>query len=265
VHLSVLDPPQRPDRSPGDAAAGPRTLLISELLCESVDLHAGERVLDVPCGSGNAALGAARRFCRAVGVDAPAPLERVRRRAQAEGLEVAVAEGDACGLPFPDGCFDAVLSAADAMPAPGPDAAAELLRVCRPGGRIGLVAWTPDGYLGRLSAAVGRQLPVPPDGRAPALWGTEQRLRELFGPGVAITAPRRSFLWRFPSAEHQVAYLGAFHRPTAGALLALGPDRAPALKAELLELAGRFDVSEDETLVLQLDYLEAVVRKPLWR
>ena len=266
MHLSVLEQPQRPDRSAGDAAAGSRALLISELLCESVDLHAGERVLDVPCGSGNAALGAARRFCRAVGVDAPEPLERVRRRAEAEGLEVAVAEGDASELPFPDGCFDAVLSAADAMSAPGPDgAAAELLRVCRPGGRIGLVAWTPDGYLGRLSAAVGRQLPAPPDVEAPAPWGTEQRLRELFGAEVAITAPRRSFLWRFPSAEHQVAYLGAFSAPTAGALLALGPDRVLALKAELLELAGRFDVSEDETLVLQLDYLEAVVRKPLWR
>ena len=266
MHLSVLDQPQRSDRSAGDAAAGSRTLLISELLCESVDLHAGERVLDVPCGSGSAALAAARRFCRATGLDAPEPLERVRRRAEVEGLEVAVAEGDPGELPFPDGCFDAVLSAGDAMPAPGPDgAAAELLRVCRPGGRIGLVAWTPDGYVGQLSAALGRHLPAPADGEAPALWGTQQRLDELFGPQVAITAPRRSFLWRFPSAEHQVAYLGTFHDPTAEALLALGPDRALALKAELLELAGRFDVSDDETLVLQLDYLEAVVRKPRWR
>jgi SAM-dependent methyltransferase len=253
VHLSVLEQP-RPVRSPGDAAIGSRTLLISELLCESADLHAGERVLEVPCGS--AALGAARRFCRAVAVDAPEPLQGVQRRAQAEGLEVAVTEGDPGELPFPDGCFDAVLSAGDTLSAPLPAAAAELLRVCRPGGRIGLVAWTPDGYLGRLSAALGRQLP--------ALWGTERRLRELFGPEVAITAPRRSFLWRFPSAGHQVAYLGAFHHPTAEALLALGPDRAPALTAELLELARRFDVSEDETLVLQLDYLEAVVRKPMW-
>ena len=266
MHLTVLDHPQQSDRSPGDAAAGSRTLLISELLCESADLHAGERVLDVPCGSGNAALAAARRFCRAVGVDAPEPLERVRRRARAEGLEVAAAEGDAGELTFPDGCFDAVLSAGDAMSAPGPDgAAAELLRVCRPGGRIGLVVWTPDGYLGRLSAALGLHLPASAGREAVALWGTEQRLRELFGPEVGITAPRRSFLWRFPSAEHQVAYVGAFHDPTAAALLALGPDRAPALKAELLELAGRFNVSEDETLVLRLDYLEAIVRKPLWR
>ena len=278
MHRSVLEQPRRPGRSPGDAAIGSRTLLISELLCESVDLHAGERVLDMPCGSGSAALAAARRFCRAVAVDAPEPLQAVRRRAEAEGLEVAVAEGDPAELPVPDGCFDAVLSAGDTMSAPGPDAtAAELLRACRPGGRIGLVAWTPDGYPGRLSAALGRQLPIhrgtplgfpgplpAADRRPPAPWGSRQRLRELFGPEVAITAPRRSFRWHFPSAEHQVAYLAAFHHPTAQALLAAGPDRAAALEAELLELARRFDVSEDETLVLQLDYLEAVVRKPLW-
>ena len=264
---SLLEQPQRSCRSPGEAAAGSRTLLISELLCESVDLHAGERVLDVPCGSGSAALAAARRFCRAVGVDAPGPLELARRRAQAEGLEVAFKAGHTGALPVPDGTFDAVLSAGDAMSAPvvvPGRAAAELLRACRPGGRIGLVAWTPDGYLGRLAAAVGRHLPAPADGAAPVPWGTEPRLRQLFGPEVAITAPRRSFLWRFPSAEHQVAYLGAFHDPTAAALRALGPDRATALRAELLELAGRFDVSEDETLVLQLDYLEAVVRRPRW-
>jgi SAM-dependent methyltransferase len=266
VHLSVLDQPQRADRCPGDAAAGSRTLLIGELLCESVDLHAGERVLDVPCGSGSAALAADRPAEAAGGVDALEPLERARRRALAEGLEAAFVEGDAGDLPVPDGSFDVVLSAGDAMSAPGPDgAAAELLRVCRPGGRIGLVAWTPDGYVGQLADALGRHLPAPADGGTPALWGTRQRLRELFGPEVAITAPRRSFLWRFPSAEHQVAYFGAFHDPTAEALAALGPDRALALKAELLELAGRFDVSEDETLVLRLDYLEAVVRAPLWR
>jgi SAM-dependent methyltransferase len=204
----------------GDAAIGTRTLLIGELLCESVDLHAGERVLDVPCGSGSAALAAARRFCRVVGVDVPERLGPARRRAQAEGLEVAFLEG----------------------------------KVERPGGRIGMVAWTPDGYVGELFAAIGRHLP----------WGTKERLCELLGPEVAITAPRRSFLWRFPSAEHQVAFLASFHDPTAEALQALEPDRADALKVELLEVARRFDVSEDDTLVLRLDYLEAVVRKPVW-
>ena len=264
MRLSVIEQPRRPSRPVGGAAAS-RTVLTSELLCESIDLHAGERVLDVPCGSGSAALAAARRFCRAVGVDASEPLEQARRRAEAEGLEVAFLEGDAHDLPFPDGAFDVVLSAGDAMSAPDRVAAAgELLRVCRPGGRIGMVSWAPDGYIGQLLAAIGRHLPAPAVLEAPAPKGAQERLRELFGAEVAITAPRRSFLWRFPSAEHQVAYVGSFHAPTVKALGALAPDRAGALRAELLGLARRFDVSEDDTLVLRLDYLEAVVRKPAW-
>jgi SAM-dependent methyltransferase len=266
VRTSPTRQPCQPGRPLGDPAAiGSRTLLIGELLCESVDLQAGERVLDVPCGSGNAALAAARRFCRAVGVDVPELLGPARRRAEAEGLEVAFLEGDAWDLPFPDGSFEAVLSVGDAMSAPGHgDAAGELLRVCRPGGRIGMVAWTPDGYVGELFAAIGRHLRAPAELEAPLPCGTGERLRELFGPEVAITAPRRSFLWRFPSAEHQVEFLASFHDPTAMAMQALGPGQAGALKAELLVLARRFDVSEGDSLVLRLDYLEAVARKPVW-
>jgi SAM-dependent methyltransferase len=239
VRPSPTTQPGQPGRSLGDAAAiGSRTLLISELLCESVDLHAGERVLNVPCGSGNAALAAARRFCRVVGVD---------------------------DLPFPDGSFEAVLSVCDATSTPGHGGTAgELLRVCRPGGRIGVVGWTPDGYIGELFATIGRHLRAPADLEEPMSWGTRERLRELFGPEVAVTAPRCSFLWRFPSAEHQVEFFASFHDPTATALRALGPGRAGALKAELLDLARRFDVSEGDSMVLRLDYLEAVVRKPGW-
>jgi SAM-dependent methyltransferase len=265
VRPSPTTQPGQPGRSLGDAAAiGSRTLLISELLCESVDLHAGERVLNVPCGSGNAALAAARRFCRVVGVDGPELLEPARRRVEVEGLEVAFLEGDADDLPFPDGSFEAVLSVCDATSTPGHGGTAgELLRVCRPGGRIGVVGWTP-GYIGELFATIGRHLRAPADLEEPMSWGTRERLRELFGPEVAITAPRCSFRWRFPSAEHQVEFFASFHDPTATALRALGPGRAGALKAELLDLARRFDVSEDDSMVLRLDYLEAVVRKPGW-
>jgi SAM-dependent methyltransferase len=268
MDIATIKQRQQAAWASGDyAAVGVRLLLTAELLCESVDLRAGERVLDVACGSGNAALAAARRCCRVVGVDGrPALLERARRRAQAEGLEATFLDGDADGLPFPDGAFDVVLSAGADLLIPDPldHTAGELLRVCRPGGRIGMVVWSPGGYVGELFAAIGRQLPVMADGTAPTVPGTRERLRELFGPEVAITAPRRSFLWRFPSAEHQVEYFGSFHDPTVKALEALGPDRAGALKAELLEVARRFDVSEDETLVLRLDYLEAVVGKPVW-
>jgi SAM-dependent methyltransferase len=267
VDPTAVEEPQQAAWASGDAAAvGSRTLVTSELLCESVDLHAGERVLDVACGSGNAALAAARRFCRVVGVDgAPAPLERARQRAEAEGLEVTFLEGDADDLPFPDGSFEVVLSAGGARFTPdGKRAAGELLRVCRPGGRIGMVNWTPDSYAGELFAAIGRHLPPPAGLEPPVQWGSRERLRELFGPEVAIAAPRRNLLWRFPSAEHQVEFFATFYGPVVTALRALGPDRAAALKAEMLDLAWRFDVADDDTLVLRLDYLEVVVRKPVW-
>ena len=139
---------------------------------------------------------------------------------------------------------------------------AELLRVCRPGGRIGMVNWVPDGYVGELFRAIGRYLPPPPGVRPPVLWGTEQRLRELFGPEADISAPRRTFRWRFPSAEHQVEFFATFYGPTTKALAALEADRAAGLKADMLEAARRFDVSDDDTMVLQMDYLEAIIKKP---
>jgi SAM-dependent methyltransferase len=263
MDLATVKQRQQAAWASGDfAAVGACILLTAERLCEAVDLRAGERVLDVACGSGNAALAAARRFCQVTGIDyVPALLARARQRAHAEGLEASFQEADAEDLPFPDGAFDVVLSTCGAMFAPDQErAAAELARVCRPGGRIGMVNWTPDSYVGELFRAIGRQLPPPPGVRPPVLWGTEERLRELFGPEVAISAPRRSLLWRFPSAEHQVAFMASFYGPTVKALEALGPDRAADLKADMLAIARRYDISDDATLVLRLDYLEVVVR-----
>jgi SAM-dependent methyltransferase len=265
MDLATVKQRQQAAWASGDyAAVGARLYLTSELLCEAVDLRAGQRVLDVACGSGNAALAAARRFCPVVGVDyVPALLERARRRAEAEGLEATFQDGDAEALPFPDDSFDVVLSACGAMFAPDQEqTAAELLRVCRPGGRIGMVNWVPDGYVGELFRTIGRYLPPPPGLRPPVLWGSQERLAELFGPQVTISAPRRSFLWRFPSAEHQAGFFASFYGPTNKALAALGADRAADLKADMVKVARRFDVSDDDTLVLRQDYLEAVIDKP---
>jgi SAM-dependent methyltransferase len=266
VELSAVKQPQRSTSSAGAyAAVGSRILLTSELLCESVDLHAGERVLDVGCGSGNAALAAARRFCRVVGVDGdPDLLERARRRAEVEGLEVTFLEGEAEDLPFPDGSFEAVLSAGEDLP--GRDlrhSAAELLRVCRPGGRIGMVHWAP----GATSASCSR----------PSAGTGCRRASRRLSRGAARSGCGRCSGPPWPSPPRGAACCGASPRPSTRwcsspastarptrALQALGPDRAGALKAELLEVARRFDVSEDDTLVLQLDYLEVVVRKPVW-
>jgi SAM-dependent methyltransferase len=246
------------------AAVGSRFPLIAELLCEAVDLRAGERVLDVACGNGNASLAAARRFCQVTGVDyVPALLERARERAKAEGLEATFQEADAEDLPFADASFDVVLSTCGAMFAPDQEqTASELLRVCRPGGRIGMINWTPDGYVGELFRTIGRYLPPPPGLRPPVLWGSPERLRELFGPDVTISAPHRSLLWRWPSAEHQADFFATFYGPTNKALAALGTDRAADLKADMVEVARSFDVSDDDTLVLRQDYLEAVIHKP---
>jgi SAM-dependent methyltransferase len=246
------------------AAVGTRLLPTAELLAEAVDLRAGERVLDVACGNGNAALAAARRFCHVTGVDyVPALLERARARAEAEGLDVSFEEGDAEALPYPDGSFDVVLSTCGAMFAPDQErTAAELLRVCRPGGRIGMVNWTPDSYVGELFRTIGRYVPPPPGLRPPVQWGDEARLRELFGPAVTIAAPRETFRWRFSSAEHQADFFATFYGPTNRAIAAQDPDRAAALRAEMVDVAKRFDVSDDDTLVLAMDYLQAVIHKP---
>jgi SAM-dependent methyltransferase len=266
MDIATVKQRQQANWASGDnAPVGTRLLLTAELLCEAVDLRAGERVLDVACGHGNAALAASRRFCQVTGIDyVPALLDRARQRAQAEGLEATFQEGDAEDLPFPDASFDVVLSACGAMFAPDQEqTASELLRVCRPGGRIGMVNWTPDSYVGELFQAIGRHLPPPPGVRPPVLWGSEERLHELFGPGVSISAPRRSFLWRFPSAEHQVEFFASFYGPTVKTLAALEGDRAAVLRADMLAAARRFDVSEDgDTLVLRMDYLEAVIHKP---
>jgi SAM-dependent methyltransferase len=247
------------------SAVGSRLLPTAELLCEAVDLRAGERVLDVACGNGNAALAAARRFCQVAGVDyVPALLERARLRARAEGLEASFHEGDAEALPFPDDSFDVVLSTCGAMFAPDQEqTAAEMLRVCRPGGRIGMVNWTPDSYVAELFRAIGRYLPPPAGLQPPVRWGDEERLRELFGPEVTIVAPRRSFLWRFPSPEYQADFFASFYGPAHKALAALEEDRAAALKAEMVETVRRFNVADDATLVLRMDYLQPVIQTPV--
>ena len=258
MDIATIKQRQQAAWASGDyAAVGTRLLLTAELLCEAVDLRAGERVLDVACGNGNAALAASRRFCQVTGIDyVPALLDRARRRAAAEGLEATFQEADAEDLPFPDASFDVVLSTCGAMFAPDQErTAGELLRVCRPGGRIGMVNWVPDGYVGSLFRTIGRYLPPPPGVRPPVQWGSEERLRELFGPEVTISAPR-------PSPEHQAEYFATFYGPTSKALAALSTDQAAALKADMVEVARSFDVSDDDTLVMRQDYLEAVIHKP---
>jgi SAM-dependent methyltransferase len=260
--LKAIKGKQQQTWASGDFAVVATTLpIVSELLCEAVDLHAGERVLDVATGSGNTAIAAARRFCAVSGVDyVPSLLERARERAAAERLEIDFREGDAEAIPALDATFDVVLSTYGSMFAPDQEQAArELLRVCRPGGRIGMVNWTPEGFIGEMFRTTGRHVPPPAGLKPPVLWGTEARLRELFDGGVtSLSLTRRMYIFRYTSAEHWLDTFRTYYGPTLKAFEALDLAGQQALAADLLDLAHRHNRATDGTLAVPAEYAEVV-------
>lgn len=261
--LAALKAKQQVAWSAGDYAVIGTTLqIVGETLCEALDLRAGSRVLDVAAGNGNATLAAARRWCDVVSTDyVPALLERGKARASAEGLLVEFRQADAESLPFRDREFDAALSTFGVMFTPDQErAAAELARVCKPGGRIGLASWTPASFIGELFKVIGRYLPPPAGVKAPSLWGTEARLRELFGArAAAIRAERRNFVFRYRSPQHWLDTFRTYYGPTHKAFAALDGEKQVSLAADMLELAWRFNLSSDGTMVVPAEYLEAVI------
>jgi ubiquinone/menaquinone biosynthesis C-methylase UbiE len=249
--------------SSGDYAVVGTTLqIVGEELCEALDLRGGQRVLDVAAGNGNATLAAARRWCNVVSTDyVGALLERGRMRANADGLSVEFREADAEALPFDDASFDAVLSTYGVMFTPNQDrAAAELIRVCKHGGKIGLANWTPDGFIGQLFKTLGKHLPPPAGARSPALWGTEARIKEMFGPSAShIRAERRNFVFRYRSPEHFVEIFKTYYGPVLKAFAALDATKQDALKQDMLALIKSTNRSGDSTMVVPSEYLEIIV------
>lgn len=246
----------------GDYAIIGTTLqLVGERLCEAVDIRAGEQVLDVAAGNGNATLAAARQFAQVTSTDyVPALLARAKERAAAERLSITFQEADVEALPFPDASFDLVLSSFGVMFAPHQEqAAAEMSRVLRKGGRIGLANWTPDGFIGQLFKTIGRHVPPPAGLRSPALWGTEERLKELF-PGHRLTVSKRMFNFRYRSPQHWLETFRSYYGPTHRAFAALEADKQAALQADILELL-RQSNREAGSLVVPSEYVEAVVTK----
>ncbi|HET9493340.1 MAG TPA: methyltransferase domain-containing protein [Chloroflexia bacterium] len=238
--------------------------MVGELLCEAVDLHPGKKVLDVATGSCNTALAAARRFCTVTGVDyVPALVERARTRAECERLDVDFRVGDAEALDFPDGSFDVVLSTFGVMFAPNQEkAAGELLRVCRPGGKIGLSNWTPDGFLGELFALNASYVTPPPGVKPATLWGTEQRLQELLGGGVSsLEVKRREWVFRYPSVEEWIEHWRRYFGPTYRAFAAQDDAGKEALARDMAELANRHNRSGDGSMVVPGYYLEVVATR----
>ncbi|SFC40048.1 Methyltransferase domain-containing protein [Bosea sp. CRIB-10] len=253
--------------SSGDYAVVGTTLqIVGERLCEALDLRGGQAVLDVAAGNGNASLAAARRWCDVTSTDYVATLlERGRERAVAEHLDIVFREADAEALPFADGQFDAVMSTFGVMFTPDQErAAAELLRVCRHGGKIGLANWTPDGFIGHLFRTIGTYVPPAPGLRSPALWGTEQRLAELFGSaGAAIQTRRRDFVFRYRSPDHWLQVFSGYYGPVLKVFGALDEPARAALTRDLMALVEQFNRSGDSTVVVPSSYLEVVVTRAL--
>jgi SAM-dependent methyltransferase len=262
VDFAAIKQRQQQTWASGDfSVVAARIALVAEQLCDTADLHAGWRVLDVATGSGNAAIAAARLGCTAVGIDyVPSLLERGRRRAAAEGLVVDLVDGDAEALPFPDASFDAVTSVFGVMFAPDhAKAAAELLRVTRPCGTIALASWTFEGFIGELFRTVAAHVPPPAGVPSPMLWGNERYLRELLGRGIdSLEVTERTFTFRFESPEDFVTFFRLFYGPTLKAFAALDDVGRDRLEVDLVELARRSDRLQSDAIAIPAAYTEAV-------
>jgi len=263
--LSAVKQRQHGAWSSGDYAVVGTTLqIVGEQLCEALDLRPGSRVLDVAAGNGNVTLAAARRWCDVTSTDyVPALLERGEARAQAEGWTIEFKQADAEALPFTKGSFDAVVSTFGVMFTPNQDkAAAELMRVCKSGGKIGLANWTPDGFIGQVFKAIGRQMPPPAGVKSPALWGTQTRITELFGAEAAsIDARKREFMFRYRSPQHWMDVFKTFYGPLLKTFAALKPDAQEELHDDLLDLIERLNRAKDGTMVVPSEYLEVTIVK----
>ena len=264
IDLGAVKARQQVAWAAGDYAVIGTTLqIVGESLCEALDLRAGQRVLDVAAGNGNATLAAARRWCDVLSTDyVPSLLERGKARAAAEGLAVQFEQADAENLQYEDHAFDAVLSTFGVMFTPNQEkAAAELARVCRSGGKIGLANWTPGGFVGEMFKVIGRYIAPAPGVKSPMQWGSEERLRELFGSRIAaLQAPKRHYVFRYRSPKHWLDTFRTYYGPMNKAFGALDAGKQASLAEDLLGLAQRFNTATDGTLTVPGEYVEAVIR-----
>lgn len=241
-----------------------QTMAVAEDLCRAVDPRPGEAVLDIACGSGNLALVAARRYCEASGIDlAPNLIERARIRAAADGLDIDFWVGDAQELPYPDASFDVVTSVFGVMFAPDQEKAArEILRVCRPGGRIALASWMPEAFGFDFFGAHARHAPPPAGAASPLRWGTPAVLDELLGPGVvSMSGAKTSSFAYYRSVEHAVGLFEAFFGPTIRALNLVGESGADALRADIAAVFERYNRAEDGTAVVETQYMRTIATR----
>ena len=263
--LKAIKTKQQEAWSSGDYAVIGTTLqIVGEQLAEAMDLSAGQTILDVAAGNGNATLAAARRWCEVTSTDyVDSLLALGRKRADAEGLRVKFQIADAEDLPFPDASFEAVVSTFGGMFSPDQDrTASEMVRVCRSGGRIGLTNWTPEGFVGQMFKTIGKHLPPPTGVKSPAVWGTQSWVEATFGAAAStITAERRYFTFRYRSAQHFLEIFRTYYGPVLKAFEALDTAGRKALARDLTDLVGRLNTSGAETMVVPSEYLEVVITK----
>jgi ubiquinone/menaquinone biosynthesis C-methylase UbiE len=264
IDLATIKSRQQVAWGSGDYARIGTTLqIVGEMLCEAVDLRSNQRVLDVAAGNGNATLAAARRFAEVVSTDyVGALLERGRERAEADRVTVTFQEADAEALPFAEASFDVVLSTFGVMFTPNQQQAAnELVRVCRPGGKIGMANWTPESFIGQLFKTIGKYVPPAPGIKSPALWGSKAHLDTLFGSKATVAVASKNFVFRYKSPEHWVEIFRTYYGPVVKVFAAIDPPAREALEVDLYALLDKFNVAEDGALVVPSEYLEVVIVK----
>jgi len=265
LDLKAVKSKQQAAWSSGDYAVIGTTLqIVGEQLAEAMDLRADDKVLDVAAGNGNISLAAARRFCRVTSTDyVESLLERGRKRAAAEGLDIDFQIADAENLPFADGSFDAVASTFGAMFSPDQGStASEMLRVCKSGGKIGLANWTPDGFIGQVFKTIGKYLPPPAGVKSPALWGTHEWIEKTFCADAVLTAAEsRNFNFRYRSAQHFLDLFRKYYGPMLKAFEALDASGQENLARDVIDLIGRMNIAKDGKMVLPSEYLEVVITK----
>ena len=265
--LAAVKARQQGAWSSGDYAVVGTTLqIVGEELCEALDIRAGQKVLDVAAGNGNISLAAARRWCDVIATDyVPALLEKAYERAAAERLQIEFREADAEALPFKDRSFDVVVSTFGVIFTPDHEkAATELMRVCKPGGKIGLANWTPDGFIGQLIKTIGKHLPPPAGVKSPALWGTSARINEMFGSQASsIKAESRHFVFRYRSPLHWLDIFKTYYGPVLKTFASLQPSAQAELTGDIIALIDRFNRSGDGSMVVPSEYLEIVITRKL--
>ena len=245
------------------AAIGVTLQIVGEQLAESLDLKPGSNVLDVAAGNGNATLAFARRWHNVISTDyVDDLLVKGRARAEAEGFSIRFQIADAEALPFVEGEFDAAVSTFGVMFAPNQEQAAnELIRVCRSGGKVGMANWTPEGFIGQLFRTLGGYVAPAPGVQSPARWGDKGWLETAFAENGSVSTVRRNFVFRYRSPEHFVELFRNLYGPVHKAFLALDENAQSSLEADLLKLIDEFNDATDGSMRVRAEYLEAIIAK----